>query len=341
MIKFQMLILWVRSQLDLKFDQNLIVLQLPAGEFLFLFVILWMWRQSNFRESCIKIKMANESGKTTQALPLKGLTGKQRRQAEKLSLILRGEGRVTARCSSRRVGREKEKHFSRGVWVFRNSPLWIVPLRCLSKLAIAERRCSRCFFFDEYMYECAGFVECPHALGGGVNRNGQVLERLTSVVHAQVWERSNHVTCEQSVLLTVDWLSTVGDWALRGLPLIWIAMEDFWKKERKRRVRNYRTEKWPRDQPGFEPGPFAFRANALPTEPQVTVRGECSLNPTQSIHTFTVDTISHLKERKRRVRNYRGERVTKRPAGFRTGTFRLLNLPWTMTCGSVGRAFAR
>ena len=27
-------------------------------------------------------------------------------------------------------------------------------------------------------------------------------------------------------------------------------------------------------------GPFAYRANALPTEPQVTVRGEWSLNPT-------------------------------------------------------------
>ena len=29
------------------------------------------------------------------------------------------------------------------------------PLRCLSKFAIADRRCSRGFFFDEY--ECAGF----------------------------------------------------------------------------------------------------------------------------------------------------------------------------------------
>ena len=32
-------------------------------------------------------------------------------------------------------------------------------------------------------------------------------------------------------------------------------------------------KKLPRDLPGFEPGIFAYRANALPTEPQVTVRG--------------------------------------------------------------------
>ena len=30
------------------------------------------------------------------------------------------------------------------------------------QVAIADRRCSRGFFFDEYDYECAGVVECPH-----------------------------------------------------------------------------------------------------------------------------------------------------------------------------------
>ena len=40
-------------------------------------------------------------------------------------------------------------------------------------------------------------------------------------------------------------------------------------------------KKWPRDLPVFElRGPFAYRANALLTEPQVPVRGEWSLNPT-------------------------------------------------------------
>ena len=64
--------------------------------------------------SCIKVKMATESGKTTQALSclLKDLSGKQRRRGEKLSLFLRGERRVTARCSSRRICRDKEEHSS-------------------------------------------------------------------------------------------------------------------------------------------------------------------------------------------------------------------------------------
>ena len=44
--------------------------------------------------------------------------------------------------------------------------------------------------------------------------------------HVELWERSDHATCEWSLLLTVDWVSTVGDWALCGLQLICIAMED-------------------------------------------------------------------------------------------------------------------
>ena len=136
--------------------------QLPEGEFLCLFVCLtrWVWRQSKIFASWIKVKMVTESGKTTQALSLKGLTGKQWRQAEKLSLFLRGERRLTARCSSRRICRHKEDHSSRGFWNFRRSALWIEPLRCLSKLANADWRCSRGIFFDKY--DCAGFIERAH-----------------------------------------------------------------------------------------------------------------------------------------------------------------------------------
>ena len=102
----------------------------------------------------IKVKMATESGKTTQALPLKGVTGKQWRQAKKLSLFLMGKRRMRDRCSSRRICWDKEEHSSRGIWIFGRSALWIEPLRCLRKLAIADQLCSRGFFFDEW--ECAG-----------------------------------------------------------------------------------------------------------------------------------------------------------------------------------------
>ena len=147
MIKFQMLMLWPRSKLET---------QSPARGWVSIFCLWPCDCDVNPRgASCIKVKMATESGKTTQALPLKGLAGKQWRHAEKLSLFLRGERRMTARCSSRRICRDKEEHSSRGFWIFRRSALWIEPLRCLSKLAIADRPCSSGFFFDEY--ECAGF----------------------------------------------------------------------------------------------------------------------------------------------------------------------------------------
>ena len=63
--------------------------------------------------SKLKWRPKFESGKTIQALPLKGLAGKQWRQAEKLSLFLRGECRVTALCSSRRNYRDTGTSFSR------------------------------------------------------------------------------------------------------------------------------------------------------------------------------------------------------------------------------------
>ena len=60
----------------------------------------------------MKVKMATESGKTTQAQPSKDLTGKQGRQGEKLYLLLMGEPRVTARCSSEMICSDKEEHSS-------------------------------------------------------------------------------------------------------------------------------------------------------------------------------------------------------------------------------------
>ena len=62
-------------------------------------------------------------------------------------------------------------------------------------------------------------------------------------------------------------------------------------KVREARVIAQRT-KWPRDLPGFKPGPFAFQANALPTESRVPVRGVWRLNPTYSIDTFTASNTS-------------------------------------------------
>ena len=92
-----------------------------------------------------KLKWRPKVVKPLKLFPLKDLTGKQWRRGEKLSLFLRGERRVTARCSSRRICRDEEEHVhsSRGFWIFRRSALWIEPLRCLSKLAIADRRYSR------------------------------------------------------------------------------------------------------------------------------------------------------------------------------------------------------
>ena len=90
--------------------------------------------------SCIKVKRATKSGKTAQALPLKGLTGKQWRRGEKLSLFLRGECRMTARWSSRRICRDKEEHSSRGFWIFRCSALWknVPPCLCRSFVNYSE-----------------------------------------------------------------------------------------------------------------------------------------------------------------------------------------------------------
>ena len=54
-----------------------------------------------------------------------------------------------------------------------------------------------------------------------------------------------------------------------------LAVFFFFLKARKRRVRSYRTEKVTKRPAGIRTGDlFAYRANALPTEPQVTVRGE-------------------------------------------------------------------
>ena len=100
--------------------------------------------------------------------------------------------------TDRRICRDKEEHSSGGFWIFRRSALWIEPPRCLSKLAIADRRCSRVFFFDEY--ECAGFVECPH-----VRERRQPRWSVAGAVdHWQcrvLGEKRDHATCEWSVLL--------------------------------------------------------------------------------------------------------------------------------------------
>ena len=47
-----------------------------------------------------KLKWRPKVVKPLKLFPLKDLTGKQRRRGEKLPLFLRGERRVTARCSS-------------------------------------------------------------------------------------------------------------------------------------------------------------------------------------------------------------------------------------------------
>ena len=58
---------------------------------------------------------------------------------------------------------------------------------------------------------------------GGVNRDGQLLS-VDQWPCRVVGEKRDHATCKWSLLLTVDWVSTVGDWALRGLQLICIAI---------------------------------------------------------------------------------------------------------------------
>ena len=74
-------------------------------------------------------------------------------------------------------------------------------------------------------------------------------------------------------------------------------------------------------------GSFAYRANALPTEPQVlksrSVVNGVRIQLSQSIPSPSLTShlllFFFLKERKRRVRNYRTEKVTKRPARIRSG----------------------
>ena len=109
--------------------------------------------------SCIKVKMATESGKPLKLFTLKDLTGKQRRRGEKLSLFLRGERRVTARCSS------GTKDLQRRGGTFFSRVLDLQTLCSLDRARAATmpeqvgyRRSTiltRGFFFDEY--ECAGF----------------------------------------------------------------------------------------------------------------------------------------------------------------------------------------
>ena len=98
--------------------------------------------------SCIKVKMATESGKTTQQVSssspwkiwLESNGGAVRNY---LSSWGENVGWRLAVVPARRICRDEEEHSSRGFWIFRRSALWIEPLRCLSKLAIADRRYSR------------------------------------------------------------------------------------------------------------------------------------------------------------------------------------------------------
>ena len=98
--------------------------------------------------SCIKVKMATESGLTTQALLLERFDWPESNGgAVRNYLSSWGEnvGWRLAVVPARRICRDEEEHSSRGFWIFRRSALWIElePLRCLSKLAIADRRYSR------------------------------------------------------------------------------------------------------------------------------------------------------------------------------------------------------
>ena len=63
---------------------------------------------------------------------------------------------------------------------------------------------------------------------------------------------------------------------------------------KKERVRNYRTDKVTRRPAGIRIGDLSLTGRMLfrLSEPQVTVRGEWSSNPTLSIDTFTVANIS-------------------------------------------------
>ena len=57
---------------------------------------------------------------------------------------------------------DKEEHSCRGFWIFRRSAL----IR-LSKLAIADRRCSRGFFFDKYQWPSVADPGFESRGGGG------------------------------------------------------------------------------------------------------------------------------------------------------------------------------
>ena len=110
---------------------------------------------------------------------------------------------------------------------------------------------------------------------------------------------------------------------------------DFFLKERKRRVRKNRTEKVTKRPAGIRTGDFSLTGRMLfrlSHKSRSVVNGvRIRLNQSivwpsltshllpYTLHARFGNFFLVLKERKRRVRNYRTEKVTKRPAGIRTG----------------------
>ena len=146
-----------------------------------------------------KLKWRPKVVKPLKLFPLKDLTGKQRRRGEKLSLFLRGERRVTARCSSgtKDLQRRGGTFFSRVLdlqtlcsWDraraatmpeqvgYRRSTMltWLLLRRVcagfdLQTLCSLDEplRCEQVGYRRSTMLTwlllrrvCAGFVECPH-----------------------------------------------------------------------------------------------------------------------------------------------------------------------------------